>query len=173
MKKINMLSVLIAFVLVCVAINISGCASLRDKFVRKKKKEATTAHYRSMVDYDIRPSLELYTKHYVYWRSWSKELLELLGENAKKDKRSIREVIGNLEDMRNMLVDVKADELEKHIERLRGVEKDIAKGNITTGTKTRIRLVLEKEAKLIKIDFSYRKMGPFIREEFRRKPSQE
>ncbi len=149
-------------------LNLTGCANLRKKFVRKRTPKKTSPHYYRMEKYTVVPSIELYTEHYTYWRSWHREIIELLGENTKKDKRCIREIIGNLEDMKSMLVDKKGDTLDEHIQVLRNIEGDIKRGSLTLATRTRIRRTLEKELKLIKIDFSYRKMEPFIREEFRR-----
>jgi len=156
-------------VVVCVfMMSLSGCAELRKKLVRKKPLKKTSPHYYRIEKYTVVPSIELYIKHYTYWRSWHREILELLGENTKKDKRCIREMIGNLEDMESMLVDKKGDMLDGHIQTLKNIEKDINKGALTLATRTRIRRTLEKQFKLIKIKFSYRKMEPFIRSEFRR-----
>ena len=77
-------------------------------------------------------------------------------------------MIGSLEDMKSMLVDKKEDMLDGHIQILKNIENDINKGTLTLATRTRIRRTLEKKFKLIKINFSYRKMEPFIRSEFRR-----
>lgn len=160
---------MVGLVVVCVLVlTLSGCAGLRKKFVRKRTSEKTSPHYYRIEKYTVAPSIELYTTHYTYWRSWHREIIELLGENIKKDKRCIREMIGNLEDMKSMLVDKKGDMLDRHILRLKNIENDINKGTLTLATRTRIRRTLEKEFKLIKINFSYRKMGPFIRSEFRR-----
>ncbi len=156
-------------VVVCVfMMSLSGCAELRRKFVRKKSLKKTSPHYYRIEEYTVVPSIELYTKHYTYWRSWHREIIELLGGNTKKDKRCIREMIGNLEDMKSMLVDKKGDMLDEHIQILKDIESDINKGSLTLATRTRIRRILEKEFRLIKINFSYRKMEPFIRSEFRR-----
>jgi Ni,Fe-hydrogenase I large subunit len=154
------------------AMNLCGCAELQKKFIRKKKTVKAEPHYYRIQDYKVKPSIELYTQHYVYWRSWNREIVEMLGINSKKDKRCISEMIGNLEDMASMLIDEKAQELDKHIQVIRGIENDIQRGNMSFATKSRIKKVLEKEFALIKINFSYRKMGPFIRPEFKRMQSE-
>ncbi|NQT23283.1 MAG: hypothetical protein HQ579_07615 [Candidatus Omnitrophica bacterium] len=149
-------------------LNLTGCAQLRKKFIRKKKVQEALPHYERIMKYDVSPSIELYTKHYVYWRSWHREAVVLLGKNIKKDKRCIREMISNLEDMKSMLDDEEGDKLEKHIAVLRKIESDIKKGSLTLATKTRMRMVLEREFTLIKRDFSYAKMDSHIRSDFRR-----
>lgn len=174
MKKMCRLTWFACFVVILITANLTGCASLRKKFIRKKKKpKDVTPHYYSIQKYDILPSIELYTKHYVFWRSWHNEIIELLGENSKKDKRCIDEMVGNLEDMKTLLVDEKGEELERHIQVLRGIEKDIAGQKLTFGAKTRVRRVLEKQFKLIRINFTYRKMDPFIRAEFKKRDNTE
>jgi len=168
MKNLNSLfiSLVIGAVLV---MNLAGCASLRQKFIRKKKKDKDVRKsFSHLTEYKVRPHIELYTRHYIYWRSWHREIIELLGKNSKKDKRCIREMIGNLDDMRSMLVDEKGDGLDKHIKELESIEKDIKRGSLTEATMTRIRRTLEKEFMLIKIEYSYTKMEPYMRSEFRR-----
>jgi len=152
-------------------LNLTGCAQLRKKFIRKKKVTEPLPHYERIMEYDASPSIELYTKHYVYWRSWHRDAVVLLGKNIKKDKRCIREMISNLEDMKSMLDDEEGGKLEKHIAVLRKLESDIKKGSLTHATKTRMRRVLEREFTLIKRNFSYAKMDSHIRSDFRRTSS--
>ena len=168
MKKIYKSSVWFFIVVIFVVFNLGGCAALRKKFIPKKKKEKVSPTYSRIEEYNTVPTIEIYEKHYIFWRSWHREIMELLGENSKKDKRCISEMIGNLQDLRSMLVDEKGNELDKHIAKLKEVEQIIIKRNLTSSTKTRIRRILEKEYVLIKISFSYRKIEPFIRKEFRR-----
>ena len=173
MKKLRKYSCLVGLIIIFAVMNMSGCASLRKKFIRKKEEKEGLPTYHRVKEYKASPSIELYTDHYIYWRSWHREIIELLGKNAKKDERCIREMIGNLEDMRAMLTDEKGDELEEHIKILRGIEKDIKKRNLTLATKTHTRRVLEKQLKLIRIRFTYTKMEPFIRAEFRERYEEE
>ena len=168
MKKIYKSSVWLFIGVIFIVFNLGGCASFRKKFIRQKKEKKVAPTYSRIEEYNTVPTIEIYEKHYIFWRSWHREIMELLGENSKKDKRCISEMIGNLQDLRSMLVNEKGDELDKHINRLKEVEKTIIKKELTLSTKTRIRRILEKEYVLIKINFSYRKMEPFIRKDFRR-----
>jgi len=158
---------------VVILTQLTGCASLRKKFIRKKKVTKETPHYSRIREYDNVPTMELYTKHYIFWKSWHREIMELLGQNSKKDKRCIDEMIGNLEDMKAMLVDEKGDQLDGHIQVLRDIKRDIVGGALTHFTRVRVRRTLEKEFTLIKINFTYRKMEPFIRAEYRRRTGAE
>ncbi|MFH1791670.1 MAG: hypothetical protein ABH885_06800 [Candidatus Omnitrophota bacterium] len=146
---------------------MTGCASLRKKFIRKKKEKEETPQYLGIKEYKVTPSIELYKKHYIYWRSWNTEINENLGDNPKNDLVCIRQMIGNLEDMRGMLVDEKGNELDRHIDTLKGIEKDMSAGRITPGQKTRVQRVLKKEFMMVKINFTYTKMEPYMRSAFR------
>ena len=127
MKKIYKSSVWLFIGVIFIVFNLGGCASFRKKFIRQKKEKKVAPTYSRIEEYNTVPTIEIYEKHYIFWRSWHREIMELLGENSKKDKRCISEMIGNLQDLRSMLVNEKGDELDKHINRLKEVEKTIIK----------------------------------------------
>ena len=69
------------------AMNISGCAELRKKFIRKKKpREEERAFYRAE-EYRPRPARERYYDHYVFWRNWQLDLERM--EGTTRDKRDV------------------------------------------------------------------------------------
>lgn len=148
---------------------LSGCAQLKDKFIRKPKEEkVSTKRYYNVREYDVHPSLELYTKRYIFWKSWHKELLNVLSHsNHKKKVVAVEQEVSNLMEMRNMLVDEKSDELEKLMNEVVDIEKTIKKEKITSGNEVRIRRKLESLGKTIKRGFSYTKVREFIRDDFR------
>jgi len=166
-RRIKAMTLLLALSL-CVMVATSGCSSIQKKFTRKKKGREKPPQIYHVQDYNITPSMELYTTHYIYWKNWHRQILDTLGDNTKNDKRCIEEMISNLISMKEMLADEKGDKLDKHILRLKNIESDIKNQNLTDQTKTRIRRTLEKEFKLIKVEFSYRKVGKYLRPEFRR-----
>ncbi len=156
-------------VLLVMAFMVSGCAQMRDKFIRKPKEEETkTKRYYAVRKYDVKPSLDLYTKRYVFWKTWHKELLSVLGKgNHKKIVVAVEQEVSNLMDMQNMLTDEKAEELGKLVDGMTEMEKIIKKQKITTGTEVRIRKKLESLGGQIKRGFSYNKMRGYIRDDFR------
>ncbi len=157
-------------VLLVAAVGLSGCAQLREKFVRKPKEEkAASRRYCAVKAYDIRPSLELYTKRYVFWKTWHKELLAVLGgSNHKKTLVAIEQEIVNLRDMRNMLIDEKAEELQKPIDEIMKIETALKKEKVTRGNEVRMRRRLESLGRQVKRNFSYTKVRGVIRDDFRR-----
>ena len=160
---------MVAFLLV-VAVTLSGCAQIKAKFVRKPKdKKVKAKRYYAVKPYDVHPSLDLYTKRYIYWKNWHKELLSVLGgDNHKKITVAVEQDISNLMDMRNMLVDEKADELQKSIDEMTEIELTLKKERVTPGNEVRIRRNLELIGKNIKRNFSYQKMGDYIRSDFKK-----
>ena len=170
--KINILLAVLA-----VTVALSGCADLKDKFIRKKKEEPRAQRYYQVRQYDVHPTLDLYTKRYIYWKSWHKEMLTLLNQNSaietdnyKKRTVAIEQEVSNLIDMQSMLVDEKAEELGKIIDEVTVIEKQMKTEKITPGNLTRIRRKLDLLGKEVKKNFSYRDMSDYIAPEFREKP---
>ena len=63
-------------------------------------------------------SLELYTKHYIYWKNWNRDLIDNLGKNSKKDMENVNQIIGELVAMRAMLNPPKYDDMQKYLDRM-------------------------------------------------------
>ncbi|MBD3296845.1 MAG: hypothetical protein GF392_05700 [Candidatus Omnitrophica bacterium] len=150
---------------------IAGCADLRQKFIpRKKEDESRTMHYYAVRKYDVKPSLELYTKRYVYWKNWQKEILDVIdNRNHKKIVVALEQAVSNLIDMRNMLVEEKARELQTYIDEMTEIEMSVKEQRMTRGTKVRTRRKLESLGKQIKRHFSYNRVGGYIADDFRYK----
>lgn len=148
---------------------ISGCAEFSEKFIPKKKKKAVlTRKYFVVKQYNVHPNLELYTKRYVFWKNWHKELLSVLtADNHKKTKMAVEQEMSNLYDMWSMLDDEKGNELMVYIDKLAKIETAIKKEKITKGNDVRIRRTLETLGRQIKKHFSYTKMRGFFRDDFR------
>ena len=148
---------------------VSGCAQLKDKFVRKSKEEKIPAkRYQPVRGYDVHPSLELYTKRYVFWKSWHRELLDVLrDDNNKKKVVAAEQELSNLMDMQGMLVDDKADEMQKCVDEMTEIKTTLKEEKITSGNEVRIRRKLESLGREVKSKFSYNKVRGSIRSDFR------
>ena len=163
-KRVNM--IVIFFVALAF---LSGCAQLKDKFVRKPKEDTTPRKYIPVREYDVHPNMELYTKRYVFWKNWQTELLDVLGDsNQKKKTVAIEENISNLVAMKNMLVDEKGDQLQVLIDEMVALEHDIKTQRVTKSTDVQIRRRLETIGRQIKAGYSYTKVRGLIRDDFRR-----
>ena len=95
-------SKIIGIILVTVfAVNTVGCDAVMKKFTRKKKaKQVRPMFYKEAEGEPERPPVELYSMHYVYWKTWMDDLIANAGKNTKRDKRAAAEAIGNLMDMK-------------------------------------------------------------------------
>ncbi len=159
----------IVLILAIMAGSITGCAQLRDKFVRKsKEEEKPVRQYYAVREYDVHPNMDLYTKRYIFWKTWHKELLDVLdSDNSKKIKVAAEQELSNLIDMRNMLNDEKAGQIQEYVDELTTIEQTIRKEGITRGNKVGIRRRLELLGKNVKRDFSYNKVTGMLADEFR------
>jgi len=166
MKKNNSY-ILVAILIAVVA--VSGCAQMRDKFIRNpKKKEDVGKMHHVVIEQDVRPSLDLYIKRYIFWKNWHSELLAVLSdENRKKAIVAVEHDISNLMDMRNMLVDEKAAKLQVVIDEMTGIETNIQKRRAAAGGEVRIRKRLEALGRKIRRNFSYNRIKGFIRSDWK------
>lgn len=150
----------------CLAMSLAGCDAVQKKFTRKKKAVPKKPKIYQLKKYEKKPTPELYNKHYVYWQTWSAELIELLGQNHKKDVRCIEEMVSQLKDMQHILVKEKADELQVHIDRAQEVRDTIARGAMSFATRTSVKGTLEREDRAIKRNFITSKIKNYIKESF-------
>ena len=156
--------------LMVIVLALTGCAELKDKFVMKKSEPVSPIkQIQTVRQYDVHPNIELYTKRYVFWKNWHRELLDVLTNiNQKKRVIAIEQEVANLMDMQSMLVDEKALEMQKYVDELMEIEQRIKSERITLGNQVRIRRQLETIGRQVKANFSYRDMGMYIRSEFKR-----
>ena len=161
---------LMAIIIVSIAITLVGCDALQKKFTRKKKETKPIPKLYQLKKYDVKPSAELYSKHYAYWQSWMSELIQDLGDNHKKDVRCIDEALSQLHDMRNILVQEKADALTKHIRRIEEAREIIIKEGLSQYNRNQIMLTLEREDRTVKSEFAVARIKDHIRESFDEAP---
>ncbi|HPM43695.1 MAG TPA: hypothetical protein PLV52_07675, partial [Candidatus Omnitrophota bacterium] len=116
--------------------------------------------------YEKKPTPELYNKHFVYWQTWSGELIEVLGQNKKKDVRCIDEMVGNLKDMQNILVKEKGDELQPHIDTAIDIKNTISRGDMSFSVRNNVHSTLEREDRAIKREFITSKVKNQLKRSF-------
>ncbi|MFH1846243.1 MAG: hypothetical protein ABH869_01660 [Candidatus Omnitrophota bacterium] len=147
----------------------TGCAQIREKLIRKPvEEEKKTVTYQAVTEYEGKPTFDLYTKRYIFWKNWHRELLFVL-ENTNQKKRivAVEQELSNLLSMQKMLLDSKAVELQKYIDELVQIETVLKKERITSGNVVRLRKKIETLGRQIQQKFSYNKVGEFIISEFR------
>ena len=154
------------FIILFMILSLAGCDSLQRKFTRKKKEAVKMPRIYQEKKYIKKPSPELYKKHYSYWTSWQSELIQVLGNNHKKDMRCIDEAVSNLRDMQSILVPKKAEELQPHIDKLARVRETIFNEELTQANRDYVLRTLEREDRYIKREFHYNKVKKYLREHF-------
>lgn len=147
-------------------INLTGCETLAKKFRRKPKKTVKMPRMYQIKKYEKKPTPELYKKHYAYWESWQSELIQVIGNNRKKDLLCIDQIISNLRDMQNILVPDKGKDMESHIDKLIKVREMIVSTDLTKANAGYAVRILEREDRLITKYFAYRKVKNFLKKSF-------
>ncbi len=151
-----------AILVLSIAGSLSGCETIRKKFTRKKKAKAVRPMF-YMEDEDVtRPPAELYSMHYIFWRSWTNDLVANAGENAKRDRRAVGEIIANLTDMEKYLTGEKKEELRNYIEDTKVVTDKMIAGNVNKARMGRLRQELDKISRRISKKFYYKKVRDYI-----------
>ena len=150
---------------VTVALSIAGCDSLQKKFTRKTKVVKAPRIIQEQ-KYIVKPTPELYEKHFSYWQSWSSEIIQRLGDNQKKDERCIEEILGQLGDMRKILVPEMGDKLTKHIKRYEEVRDTIVREHVDRANGSQVLNTLEREDRIIGSEFCVSKIKNYIRKSF-------
>ncbi len=161
MKRLALL-----IMVVLIASSMVGCDALQRKFTRKKKAAPKKPRIYQLEKYEKKPTPELYNKHFVYWQTWSGELIEVLGQNRKKDMRCIEEMVGNLKDMQNILSKEKGDALQPHIDTAMDIKNTLNRGDMSFSVKNSVHSTLEREDRAIKRGFITSKVKNDLKKSF-------
>ncbi len=147
---------------VLLAVQSAGCASLQRKFTRKTKKKTITPKFYAEGSGETRPNLELYMTHYMYWKTWHEDIVQNAGENAKRDRMAVTEMIGSLADMKRYLSDEKAAELQGRIEVVTDLsERALAYRGTAAGMENLKRKLDNERARIVR-GFYYKKVKDHI-----------
>ena len=149
---------------------MTGCDAVQRKFTRKKKYTKPVPRIHQIKKYDIKPSVALYNTHYAYWHSWMSELIQDLGQNHKRDVVCISEALNQLYDMQNMLVQERADAMDKHVHRLEEVKETIAREDLSQYNKSWVTMTLEREDRAISREFDGAGVKKYIKASFEDAP---
>ncbi len=154
----------IVLFLICTMLitDLSGCASVEKKFIRKKKEPAhiPAAVYFEEGPYQKKFSNAYYYKtHYTLWKTWHTELIEGIGGNRKKTQRNAEETLNHLNEMNNYLIPEKQKKLQPMLSELTTMAKKFETGSYAQSQEPELRVELEKIKRLIDNDFYYDKVA--------------
>lgn len=103
------------------------------KFTRKPVKENISQEEMVLLPEEYKgPDMskeELYRQYFLFWKSWSDELMEALmqGKSQKKQLDCAKEAINNLENLKALLDEVTQKKLDIYIGRLKDLKNAISR----------------------------------------------
>lgn len=157
MKKFAALAVVVTL-----ALSMGGCATAKKKFIRKKKEEVVRpVVFTEQAFVKEYTNKFYYIKHFNNWKTWNDELIDYLGRNAKRERRSFDEMISNLTSMLNYLKEPKRAELEAEIEKVNQL-KDRLGAFTGRGADLSVRSDLESMRRTIYAKFDYEGVKEFV-----------
>jgi len=174
MKNFSKRIAMILFVGI-VAINLSGCATLKKKFIRKKPPTKVSPVLVPQDYKGIYPNSVLYSNHFNYWRTWTEDLIDCIdtrGSNKREILASAR-AVEDLQRMQDLLTGEKKEELSKYIKFYQEVQKKFEAGQPDEINASRLRSDLESRRRVIIRKFEPKEVKNYIiKEEEAVKPLQ-
>ncbi len=149
--------------LIVLIINLSGCAELRKKFVRKKKPRKEEVSFYRVEEYKVQPPHGRYQDHYVLWHNWQLDLERMEGTSHLRDLRSLNESLRHLTVMRDLLEDEKAEELDIQIKYTEGLREKLKKTKKDIVKDPHSRKLIERIGRIVVNNFSYNRMKDYIK----------
>lgn len=156
-----------------IAVHLSGCETLKKKFVRKKSPTKVTPVLVPQDYKGIYPNDVLYSNHFNYWRSWTEDLINCLDTKAsnKREKLAAARAVEDLQRMQDLLTGPKKEELTKYIKFYEGVQREVELGQPDNAVASNIRNDLESRRRVIMRKFEPKEVKEYIlREEEPVKP---
>ena len=151
------------FLFVVIVLSLSGCATLKRKFVRKEKKKEEQKVILALEDYDkFIDYHELYKKHYLLWQYWHDELISSLERNYKKQRVCADQILEHLTALQKYITPDKEEVLEGYIQRLEKIRARLYGRSLNDIEKARISRELEKLKRLIDKEFRYSEIKSYI-----------
>jgi hypothetical protein len=163
LKRFGLLLVIAVLVL-----NLSGCETLKKKFIRKPKAGKKTSPVLVPQDYrGIYSNSVLYDNHFIYWRTWTEDLMDCL-ENELSNKRQVlaaNRALEDLERMRDLLKSPKKEAIEPHIKVYERILGKVRLGQPNEALADSMWHDLEVQRRLIIRGFEPKEAGAFILKE--------
>ena len=139
----------------------TGCNEIvKRKFVRKKKKVNGVEAIYNLKPFTAPANAEVYGNAFIFWKTWESELLQNLQQkgyaslrNDLKIKECSEQSLINLGQMRKLLKEKKAQELDKYIEELKEIGDTIKGLNFSDAQAGRIRNDIERHKRIIERNF--------------------
>jgi hypothetical protein len=145
---------LICFLLVVVfSLSSLSCATLKDKFVRKKGKEKEEKQVFQATN-DVYPPDVRYNNHWIYYEIWVYETIDSMGDNHKKTYNSAQRALYNLKEMQILLKEPWASELNPYITQMASFTKELKSSGLPNPRQKKIAEELRIQVRDVKKQFS-------------------
>lgn len=127
--------------LFCLLVLVSCCLCSCEAFVRKftRKSDKAIKTEEPIFEPETYPDASankdaLYKDYFLFWETWSEELLSFLdeGENFKKQKECAEEALDNLTKMQSLLSDERGKALEVFVCDFKEIKEEIFKGGLSS-----------------------------------------
>lgn len=157
MKRISLILIDLALIL-----GLSGCATVKRKFTRKKKERKPEVilaleDYDKFIDYH-----GLYKKHYLLWQYWHDELIASLERNFKKQRQCVEQSLEHLRALGKYITEEKKGILGTYVGRLEGIRGKILRRRLNPIERDKISRELQKLKRLIDKEFRYSEIKAYI-----------
>lgn len=166
-KSKFIIKILVIFLIV---LNISGCATVKRKFVRKSKdKEKETPIFYTEDFKQESPTLNTYQRCYGLWKAEEESFIEELKEAQKgaANKKALvnfaQNAHNNLIKMKDSLNETKQKELEPSIAKLEGIVNKVNKRGWNQSSATSIKAEVVSHKKFVETNFSYKKVKDSVK----------
>ncbi len=160
-RKINYFIIVFLTFVLSSSLVLSGCETVRRKFTRKKKVDQTKSMEVPVLEPMEYPKKvytlqELYANHYASWKVWFGEFATSLEENSDNRKRQLfllNKAIVELEQMKDLLNDLKSSALGQQLEAARRLY-DALSAPVLSFDFTTIKLDTQRIDKVVRKSFS-------------------
>ena len=150
------------------AVLLTGCESLRRKFVRKPKKPPRVVSLSTTKSYAIyRTPLESYEQHYLQWTFWNAELLTGLEDaNRLKVAHAAQESAAELRKLQALLEEPQAQQLARLIAENEACAKQVqASRSLSMSEAASWRIRFERQQRLMHREFLGKKVADVLKPE--------
>ncbi|MDD5424547.1 MAG: hypothetical protein PHR74_04640 [Candidatus Omnitrophica bacterium] len=150
--------------LVCMCMSMTGCETLKKKFVKKHPQKKVTPvmypqDYKGVYTNDV-----LYNNHFNYWRTWTEDLIDCLKTkgSSKREVLAATRAVEDLQRMQDLLNSPKKEDLEKYVKFYESVRKKVELGQPTDVQASRLVGDLDSRRRVIMRLFETKTVKPFI-----------
>lgn len=153
-------------IFIVITIALSGCYSLRKKFVRKRKSKKPQPVYVDFKEYPKENPADIYDNCYLFAGAWMDEIINGLGGsyNYKRQRHAFNEVMRNLDKINEIFTEEGRNKLKSIYDEMASLSKKISP-NLTDID----RNFILRKVEIIKLEFGnnfrHSKVSQWIRKD--------